>query len=168
MKIIAIVAIAKNGAIGKNNRLLWRLGDDMKFFKLTTMGHTVVTGRKNYESIPDKFRPLPQRHNIVITRQPNYPAPGAIVVHSLEEALQEARKLETQYCYIIGGGEIYREALQKDLFDELLVTHVDREYEGDVFFPLEELAVWEPTKLASHSEGNGNDAAFTIVSYKKR
>src|SRR5687767_4437952 len=122
MKIIIVVAVAENNAIGKNNQLIWKLADDMKFFKETTIGHTIVTGRKNYESIPPKFRPLPQRVNIVITRQTNYDAPGAIIVHSLEAALEKARQADETKCFIIGGGEIFKEALDKNLIDEMLVS----------------------------------------------
>src|ERR1044072_6645147 len=90
MKIVAVVAVAENNAIGKDNRLLWRLPNDMKFFKDQTVGHCIVTRRKNYESIRDKCRPLPDRTNIVITRQKNYSAPGAVVVTSVEEAIEYA------------------------------------------------------------------------------
>ena len=90
MRISIIVAVASNGVIGRNNDLVWRLRDDMKFFSETTRGQAVITGRKNYESIPEKFRPLPHRTNIVVTRNTEYAAPGAQVVHSLQEALDAA------------------------------------------------------------------------------
>lgn len=167
MKVIFIVAIAENNAIGKNNRLLWKLSDDMKFFKETTTGHTVVTGRKSYESIPPKFRPLPQRVNIIITRQANYTAPGATVVHSIEQALEKARAAGETECYIIGGGEIYREMLEKNLVDEMLITHVQKTYEADTFFPPADLTKWKSEILASFEAGPNNDAAFTIVKYHK-
>src|SRR5688572_1383436 len=112
MNTILIVAIAENNAIGKDNKLLWHLPADMKFFKEQTTGHTIVTGRKNYESIPEKFRPLPNRTNIVVTRDQNYPSLGAIVASSLEDAIGKAKKNGTEKCFIIGGGQIYKESLE--------------------------------------------------------
>ena len=106
MRISIIVAVASNGVIGRDNDLVWRLRDDMKFFSDTTKGHAVLTGRRNYESIPERFRPLPNRANIVVTRNPNYEAPGADVVHSLEAGIECARALKVDELCIIGGGQI--------------------------------------------------------------
>ena len=92
MILSIIVAAAENNVIGKDNMLIWNLPTDMKFFKEKTTGHTIITGRKNHESIPEKFRPLPNRTNIVITRQSNYEAQGAVVVASIEDAISYAKK----------------------------------------------------------------------------
>ena len=111
MRIHTIAAVANNGVIGKDNDLVWTLRDDMKFFMNTTKGHVVITGRKNYESIPAKFRPLKDRVNVVVTRNKDYEAPGAVVVHSLADAFEEAKRHGDKTCFVIGGGQIYREAL---------------------------------------------------------
>src|ERR1035438_6764677 len=111
MIVSSIAAVAENHAIGKNNQLIWRLPSDMKYFREITEGHCIITGRKNYESIPEKFRPLQNRTNIVVTRQKNYLAPGAIVTHSIEEALDIARKIRETEVFIIGGAEIYAQTM---------------------------------------------------------
>ena len=113
MKVSIIVAVSKNGVIGKDNNLIWHLPKDIKFFKDTTMNHHVIMGRKNFESIPHKFRPLPNRTNIIITRQTNYSAKDCITVNSVEEALEIAKKDGDVEPFIIGGGEIYKIALEK-------------------------------------------------------
>ena len=133
MKISAIVAVSENNVIGKDNRLIWRLPADMKFFKDKTTGHCVITGRKNYESIPEKFRPLPDRKNIVVTRQKDYQAPGAIVVNTLDDAIAVAREQQETELFIIGGGEIYRQAIS--LCDIIYLTRIHANFEGDTFFP---------------------------------
>lgn len=141
-----IVAIAKNNAIGKNNDLIWHIPEDMRFFKMTTNGHCIITGRKNYESIPEKFRPLPNRTNIVVTRNVEYQAEGAIVLNSIETALNYANSLNEEEVFIIGGGQIYSEALNLGLVDKMYITHVDKAFEADTFFPTLEIEKWELLK----------------------
>ncbi|HRJ35584.1 MAG TPA: dihydrofolate reductase, partial [Flavobacteriales bacterium] len=102
MRISLIVATAPDGAIGKDNKLLWHLPADMKYFRETTSGHCVITGRKNYESIPEKFRPLPNRTNIVLTRNKNCNFPGAISVSSLQEAIKVCQQHNETEAFIIG------------------------------------------------------------------
>jgi dihydrofolate reductase len=128
-----IVAVANNNVIGKDNTLIWHLPADMRFFKEKTTGHCIITGRKNYESIPEKFRPLPNRTNIVITRQKDYEAPGAIVVSSIEEAFAKAKEIEDTEIFIIGGAEIYKQTLP--LTDRIYLTKINHTFDGDAFFP---------------------------------
>ena len=135
MKVSLIVAVSENGVIGKDNDLIWHLPKDMRFFKDTTMGHHVIMGRKNFESIPHKFRPLPNRTNMVITRQTAYKADGCMVVSSIEEALQIAKHNGEDEAFIIGGGQIYKLALQANLVDKIYLTKVHHSFEGDTFFP---------------------------------
>ena len=135
MKVSLIVAIAENRVIGKNNDLIWCLPKDMRFFKETTMGHHVIMGRKNFESIPHKYSPLPNRTNIVITRQSEYKAEGCVVVNSIEAALQIAKNNGDIEPFIIGGGQIYRIALEKDLVDKIYLTKIHHSFEGDTSFP---------------------------------
>ncbi len=126
-----IVAVDKNWAIGKNNRLMWSIPADMKFFRETTKGNVVIMGRKTLESFP-QGQPLKNRVNIVITRNPGYKVKGAVVVHSVEEAVEEARKYKGE-IYVIGGESIYREMLS--LCDTALVTKIDHAYDADTYFP---------------------------------
>ena len=114
-----IVAMDQQRGIGKNNDLLWHLPADMQFFKNTTLHQVVIMGRKNYESIPEKYRPLPNRQNIVLTRNTDFSAPNCLVFHSLDACLQALELAEGQKAFIIGGGEIYRLALESQLVDEL-------------------------------------------------
>jgi dihydrofolate reductase len=133
MTISIIVAVADNNVIGKDNKLIWHLPDDMKFFMEKTTGHCVITGRKNYESIPLKFRPLPNRTNIVVTNQQNYQAPGAIVVSSIEDAITKAKETDDEEIFIIGGAEIYKQTL--NITDRIYLTKIYHTFDGDAFFP---------------------------------
>ncbi|MDF2438316.1 MAG: diacylglycerol kinase [Bacteroidota bacterium] len=138
--ISLIVATGKNNVIGKDNKLIWHLPADMKFFKEKTSGHCIITGRKNYESIPEKFRPLPNRTNIVITRQKDYHAPGAIVVNSLEDALSKAKSTGDDEIFIIGGAEIFKQCLP--VTDRIYLTEIHHSFDGDVFFPELDMKQW--------------------------
>ncbi|MEK7617825.1 MAG: dihydrofolate reductase [Patescibacteria group bacterium] len=130
-KISLIVAIAKNRAIGKDNKLLWYLPEDLKRFKKLTTGHAIIMGRKTFESIG---KPLPNRTNIIVTRDPVYKAEGCFVAHSVEEAIYKAQSFEKNEIFIIGGGQIFEQAL--GLADKLYVTIVEKEYhDADSFFP---------------------------------
>jgi dihydrofolate reductase len=164
--ISIIVAAADNYAIGKNNNLLWDLPDDMRFFKEKTKGHCIITGRKNYESIPAKFRPLPQRVNIVVTRQAHYDAGGAIVVSSLEKAIQKAEEVEDREIFIIGGGEIYKEALP--LADRLYITRVHHDFDADTFFPEIHLNDWVEIARKYHPKDDRHPYDFTFLTYDRR
>ncbi len=128
--ISIIVAHSRNMAIGKANSLVWRLPDDLKRFKKLTTGHPIIMGRKTYQSIN---RPLPDRTNIVVTRDMGLEIPGCIVVHSAIEAIKKAKEFDREEIFIIGGAEIYKETLP--LADRLYVTVVDMYVDGDAFFP---------------------------------
>lgn len=129
--ISAIAAIgARNRALGKGGDLIWKIPEDLQRFKRLTSGHPIIMGRKTYESIG---RPLPNRTNIVVTRNPDYEADGCLVVHSLEEALARARQIENTEICIIGGSYIFTEALPQ--IDRLYLTLIDSDEKGDVYFP---------------------------------
>ncbi len=147
----------ENGVIGVNGRIPWRLPDDMKWFRDVTMGKPVIMGRKTYESIPSRFRPLPGRHNIVVTRQPTYAAPGATVVHSMEEALQAAGDVDE--IIIGGGGELYRLLLPQA--DRLYLTQVDGQFAGDAVFPQWNPANWQEQFRQHHPADERHPFAFT-------
>lgn len=142
-----IVAVDRNWAIGKDNKLLVSIPDDMKFFRETTTGKVVVMGRKTLESFPNG-KPLKNRVNIVLTRDPKYSVDGAVIVHSKEELDKELNKYESDDIYVIGGESIYR--LLLDECDRAFVTYVDYSYDADTYFPnLDEKSEW---KLAEESE----------------
>jgi dihydrofolate reductase len=125
-----VVAASENNVIGKNNRLLWTLPNDMKFFKNTTWAMPVIMGRKTFESLG---KALNGRTNIVVTTKTDFSAPGAIVVHNLEQAVAAAGSTDAREAYIIGGGEIYRQALP--ICDRVYLTRIHTNLEGDTFFP---------------------------------
>jgi len=166
MKVAIIVAVSENGVIGNKNNLPWHLPDDMKFFKEKTKGCTIITGRKNYESIPEKFRPLPGRRNIVITTQKEYAAPGAIVVNSIEQALTTAHMhtKDKEEVFIIGGGEIYREALKHGV-SEIYLTRVHSNIEGDVTFPELNKDNWSLVEETNHPADEKHQYEFTFSKY---
>jgi dihydrofolate reductase len=147
-----IVAIARNGIIGCTNEdgrgaLPWHLPEDLKHFKETTSGHPIIMGRKTWESLG---RALPNRRNIVITRQANYPAAGAEVFGSLDEALSAIG--ETTQAFVIGGAELYRQALP--LAGQLIITEVGLDAEGDTYFPALE-SIWQETSRTAHVSSSG-------------
>jgi dihydrofolate reductase len=165
MTISMIAALAKNGVIGKANDLPWQLPDDMKFFMQTTKGHHVIMGRKNYESLPEKFRPLPNRISIVLTRQNDFNAPGCTIVHQLEEGVRLAEKNGEQELFIIGGSEIYQ--LGMPMADKLYLTEIDATMEGDTFFPPYDKKIWRETSRQHHAVDDRHQFAFDFVIYKK-
>ncbi|MBI35884.1 MAG: hypothetical protein CMP67_11040 [Flavobacteriales bacterium] len=166
METILIVAVcASNNGIGKNNDLLWHLPADMKFFRSQTTGYPVITGRKNYESIPEKFRPLPNRENIVITRQ-NITFKGADVCSSIHEALKIAESYKKDKVFVIGGGQIYKQCLELDLIDKLIITWVDADIDADVFFPKLDSS-WKIISQNKNNPDDKNPYPFTFTEYQK-
>jgi dihydrofolate reductase len=166
MIISLIAAIAENYVIGKNNRLIWRMPADMKYFKDKTTGHCVVTGRKNYESIPEKFRPLPDRKNMVVTRQKNYSAPGATVVASIDEAVDMAAQLGEQELFIIGGGEIYTQTIL--IAHKLYVTHIHQSFDGDAFFPEIDKNTWNLHQQVNCGADEKNPHSYSFCEYVRK
>ncbi|MCO5145972.1 MAG: dihydrofolate reductase [Aquamicrobium sp.] len=164
MRIRLVVAVAENGVIGRDGGMPWRLSTDMKRFKATTMGKPVVMGRKTWESFPK--RPLPGRHNVVITRDPAYAAEGASVAASLEDALALARAEGAQEVCVIGGGEIYAAALP--LADSLDVTHILVEIDGDTRFPAIDPAIWREASSENFPPGDRDSHATRHVVYERR
>ena len=134
MLVSLIVAVSENKVIGKDNDLVWHLPNDMKFFKDVTKGHFVIMGRRNYESIPHKYRPLQNRTNVIVTRQDNYKAKGCLIVNSVEEAIELAQKAGDKESFIIGGGQIYEHAIVKNLVNRIYLTRVHTEIDGDTYF----------------------------------
>ncbi|MDO8787868.1 MAG: dihydrofolate reductase [Sulfuritalea sp.] len=156
-----IAAVARNGVIGIDNRLPWRLPADLKHFKALTLGHTVIMGRKTWESLPANFRPLPGRRNIVVTRDAGYRTEGATVVLSLPAAISAADGNE---AFVIGGAELYAAALPQA--DRLQLTEIDATFEGDTFFPTIDPDQWHETARETHHDEVGLGYAF--VTYQRR
>jgi dihydrofolate reductase len=163
--ISLIAAVSKNQVIGKNNDLPWNLPDDMKFFMNTTKGHHCIMGRKNYESIPEKFRPLPNRTNIVVSRQKDFSAPGCIVVNTIDEGLAIARKNGEAETFIIGGAEIYRSTMEQT--NRMYLTEIDAVIEGDTYFPEFDKNIWKEVKRQHHGTDERHQYAFDFVVYEK-
>ena len=168
MIISLIVAVAKNRVIGKNNQLIWHLPKDMKFFMDTTIHHPVIMGRKNFESIPEKYRPLKNRNNIIITRNENYTAKGCVIVHSIEDSIEYVKKnLKSDELFIIGGGEIYKKCLEMDIVDRMYITHIETAFDGDTFFPEINRKNWTSETIMEHVKDDKNPHDFNVVRYNK-
>lgn len=159
-EIVIIAAVASNRVIGRDNQLLWNIPEDMAHFKKLTAGHTVIMGRKTWESLPPRFRPLPGRRNIVISRQADYAVPGGERADSLENALQLAST--DGLVYVIGGGQIYAQAMA--VAHRLELTEVDDAPEGDTLFPAVNAAEWQETGRTPLSDAPGG----AFVTYRKR
>ncbi|MDG1331078.1 MAG: dihydrofolate reductase [Crocinitomicaceae bacterium] len=168
MKTSLIVAMDTDRGIGKNNDLMWHLPNDMRFFKETTAGHVVVMGRKNYESIPEKYRPLPNRENVVLTRNESYVADDCNIFHSLEECLNYYKSEEERTIFIIGGGEIYRQALELDAVEEMYISHINHSYGADTFFPEFDLKKWAVESILEQPKDDRHKASFSVMHYTKK
>lgn len=156
-----VVAISENNAIGKDNELLWHLPADLKHFKNTTSGHTIIMGRKTYDSIG---KPLPNRRNIVITRQKDLQIEGIEVVNSLEEAISLCENEDK--VFIIGGAEIYKQALP--LVHKIELTRVHQEFEANAFFPELDGETWKETWKEDHLPDEKNKFAYTFSTLERR
>lgn len=161
-ELTIIVAAAENNAIGKDNKLIWHLSDDLKRFKRLTNGHHIIMGRKTFESFP---KPLPNRTHVVITRQTDYQVPqGVIVVNSLDEAIK-ACSTDAQ-PFIIGGGQIYEQAMT--LADRIELTRVHENFEADAFFPKIDLSIWKEVENEFHKKDENHDHEFSFITYLKK
>jgi dihydrofolate reductase len=169
MKTVIIVAKDNRNGIGKENDLPWHLPADMKFFKETTSGHIVLTGRKNYDSIPERFRPLPNRLNIILTRDQLFQAPDCLVMHSIEEVIvwKNQQNEDNRTLFIIGGGEIFNQFISADLVDEMFITHIETTVQADVFFPSFDESKWNKSSVLKHEKDDKNPYSFTIYHYTK-
>ena len=160
--IEAIVAIDENGAIGRQGDLLCHLPADMKHFKEVTMGHSIVMGRKTFESFPR--RPLPGRQNIVITRNTGWQYPGVTVAHNLEEAIEAA---ETSTVFIIGGAQVYEQAMP--LVNVLHLTRIHARWaSADAFFPTIDMTQWQEVSREHHKSDHRNAYEFDFITLKRR
>ncbi len=159
--ISIIVAIAQNGAIGKDNQLLWHISNDLKRFKAITAGHTVLMGKRTYESLPNGA--LPKRRNIVLTDKAGEQIPGCETAHSMDDALAmtEAEK----EVFVIGGGSVYAQFLP--MADRLYLTIVEKDFEADTFFPAIDFRQWEQTKKEVVDNDSQNDFVYRFENYQR-
>ena len=153
-----IVAIAKNRVIGVNNTLPWYLPEDLKRFRALTTGHHIIMGRKTYDSLG---RLLPGRTTVIVTRNPDYKVEGAIVVHSLEAAIEACG--DDNEAFLIGGAELYKDGLK--LANKLYITEINAEYAGDAFFPELEMVEWRAGERETHQADNG--LGFSYITYQR-
>jgi dihydrofolate reductase len=159
-----IAAVARNGAIGKNNDLLWQDSRDQKHFRATTLGCPVIMGRRTWDSLPERFRPLPGRRNIVVTRNTQWQAPGAEVAHSLTAGV--ALVTGAPKVFVMGGGQLYAEALA--LADEMELTEVHADFDADTFFPEWPREAFEAIKREIHPCTPEGGPGFDFVTYRRK
>jgi dihydrofolate reductase len=161
--ITIIAAISKNNALGKDNDLIWHLPADLKRFKKITSGHYILMGRNTFESIG---KPLPNRTTIIITRNHNYFKEGCLIANSLEQAIELTNNAPN--VFIIGGAQIYRETIAKELADKLDITIVHQEFDADVFFPEIDLTIWKEVAREDFNADEKNKYDFSFISFVKR
>ena len=160
-ELTIIAAVSINNVIGNNNKLIWKLSNDLKRFKNLTTNHSVIMGRKTFESLPN---PLPNRDNIVITRDTNYSKPNIQVCSSIEDAIN-LTKTDTQ-PFIIGGGEIYSQTI--NIVDKIELTRVHEEFDGDSYFPEIPLDIFELINEENYNSDLENEFDYSYLTYKKR
>lgn len=161
-ELVLIAAVARNGVIGGGNRLLWQLPEDMRFFKHTTLGHAVIMGRKTWQSLPPRFRPLPGRRNIVLTREAGFDAAGAETAASLQDAI--ARMGDEPLAFVIGGAQVYAQALP--LAQQLWLTEIERDFDGDARFPDWPRQDFVELERSHHDSGQGY--AYQRAHYRRK
>ena len=160
--ITLVVAKSDNNIIGDNNQLIWRLSHDLRRFKSITTGHPVIMGRKTFDSVG---KPLPNRTNIVITRNKDWSSEGVEVAHSLDKAIEIAKEIDSE-IFIIGGGNIYKQSM--DVADAIEVTEVHHTFEGDTLFPEINLNVWKEVSREDHTKDEKNEYDYSFVRYEKK
>ena len=160
--ITIIAAIGLNNELGKDNDLIWHLPADLRRFKKVTSGHTIVMGRKTFESIG---KPLPNRRSILITRNTSYHKDGCEIVHSLEDAIKLIQ--DQEHAFIIGGAQIYKEAIDKKLVDQLDITKVHQNFDADVFFPSIDPTSWKEVSEETFLPDEKNQYTYSFLSCKR-
>lgn len=163
MKLIPIAAVANNNVIGKDNKLLWHMSNDLKRFKELTMGHTIIMGRKTFESIG---KPLPGRKTIVITRQKDYDARGCETVSDLKAAICKIK--DESEVFVAGGGEIYRQIMSLHYTRRIYLTRIYANFEGDSFFPDIDTEKWELIEREEHEPDEKNPYPYAFLIYKRK
>ncbi|MHC2993313.1 dihydrofolate reductase [Pontibacter sp. HJ8] len=161
--IAIVVAIADNHVIGKDNQLIWHLPADLRHFKQKTMGHPMIMGRKTFDSIG---KPLPGRTTIIVTRQQNFEAAGCLVAHTVQEAIDMGRELDTEQVSIVGGAEIYKQAMP--FVDTLYLTRVHHTFEGDTYFPELPEKEWQQISAEHHESDEKNRYSYSFIELRRK
>ena len=161
-RIALIAAVARNGIIGRDGTMPWHLPEDFAHFRKTTMGCPVIMGRRTWDSLPPRFRPLPGRRNIVVTRQPDWQAEGAVRCGSLAEAISAAKPADK--LFVIGGAQLYAQALL--VADEMVLTELDHDFEGDTRFPRFDGA-FVPVAREEHQSAAPEGLRYAFVTYRR-
>ncbi len=161
MKTTIIAAIANNNALGKDNQLIWHLSADLKRFKKLTTGHHIIMGRNTFESIG---KPLPNRTTIIITRNKNYKQEGCLIAHSLDQAIEMVKNDNSPF--IIGGAQIYKEAIE--IVDNLDITFVHHDFEADVFFPKIDMKIWKEIARETFKADDKNKFDYSFVKFIRK
>ncbi|MBN1611522.1 MAG: dihydrofolate reductase [Polyangiaceae bacterium] len=167
-ELIIIAAVARNGVIGSKNAIPWRISEDSKRFKRLTMGYACIMGDSTYDSLPDPWRPLPGRENVVLSLDPDYDRPGITVFRRFDLAIDYVRDQGAQKAFITGGATIYRLALP--VADTLELTHIDRDYPGDVLFPPVDYSQWERVgeeRRESLDSISGETVRYSFSTYRR-
>jgi dihydrofolate reductase len=159
--ITIIAAIGNNNELGKGNDLIWHLPADLQRFKKRTTGHAIIMGRNTFESIG---KPLPNRRSIIITRNTSYQKEGCEIVHSLEDAIKLIEPQDD--AFIIGGAQIYKEAMEKNVVDQLDITKVHQDFDADVFFPTIDSKTWKEVSREDLSPDEKNLYTYSFINYK--
>lgn len=162
-RISAIAAMDENRLIGSHNRLPWNMPGDMKYFKTLTTGHPILMGRKTYVSIG---RPLPNRLNIILTGNPDFTAPGCVVVNSLDAGLEAALEQNNEEIFIIGGSEVYRQLMPR--IERLYLTIIHHKFDGDAYFPQIDDADWQEVFRQRHSADADNAFDYSFVTFDRK
>jgi len=162
--LVLIAAVARNGVIGHDNQLLWHLPEDLSHFRRATQGHAVLMGRKTWDSLPARFRPLPGRRNVVLTRQTALSLPGAEAAGNMAAAL--GRLADADQVFVIGGEQLYAAAMPHA--DTLLLTEIDRDFDGDTRFPDWDRAAFTEVARERHQAAAPNDFDFSFVTYQRK
>jgi len=160
--ISIIVAVSEDGGIGKDNELLWHISEDLKRFKRLTNGHTIIMGKKTWESLPRK--PLPGRKNIVLTDIPGEHFDSSLTAYSIEEALGKCEKDEE--IFVIGGGSVYRQFMP--FADRLYITHVHKKAEADIYFPEIDPVIWQVVEKEEFKESDNQSIPYTYIIYGRK
>ena len=167
MKLSLIVAMDQNRGIGKDNDLMWHLPAEMRFFTETTKGQIVVMGRKNYDSIPLKYRPLPNRENVILSRNTNFDAGDCKVFTSIDDCLDHFSNETERTVFIIGGGQIYNQAINHPRLEEMYITEIHHAFEPDTFFPVFDETKWKKESILKYEADEKNPHAFEVFRYSR-
>lgn len=168
MKIEIVVACDEKFGIGKNGQLLWQLPDDLKFFKQITLGHPVIMGKNTYQSIPQQFRPLPGRKNLVISRTLKKTHDEIEIFDDIDKCLRFCQRLQFERVMVIGGGLIYQQFMERNLVDTIYFTLVHAIFDADTFFPYFNRQKWNPERLHYHAKDQKHNYDFTFFRFDKK